>query len=379
MDTIRINTYHSTLKLLNNFILHDPENLMAEQFSPRKVRFSSDIEDRYPADKEDQYNVSTDGDKFNAELPRSDNRTEQNGQKTFDNNMLYHHTKLKRFSSNWLRNAKGGKNLDRRASFSINKRNESGIQRLEYELSNIKSRLFDNLQEYEDLKDSFPDKHFPPDWEPQAIRNLRSKVDRLNEKIEREKNKLKMKADDKEVAKMVESLLEHCGDENISDDSDPLKNFSLNEVVDDESQQRREIINDTRLIRKIDTIGHKQVVMVPEGLKTRQKKLFLAGEIPPRTHSERESSKAALHCALSRLPPLKKRVKARKFGKLLSDDDKKRTRDNIVVIPNRRRNANGRAFVHERQKEFVTFHKKRLHEMDVSFTRTAFESYTSTH
>ena len=339
---------------------------MMEQLSPRKVRFSSDTQDTYWTDKEAQYNASADGAIFEDELSRSDNRT--------NNNMLYQHTKLKRFSSNWLRNAKAGKSIDRRASFSINKRNESGIQRLQYELSNIKSRLFDNLQEYEDLKDSFPDKHFPPDWEPPAIRNLRSKVDRLNEKIQREKNKLKMKADDKEVAKMVESLLER-GDENISDDSDPLRNFSLNEVVDDESKQRRKIINDTRLIRKIETIGKKPVVSVPVELKTRQKKLFLAGEIPPRSHSERESSKAALHCALSRLPPLKKRVKARKFGKIPSDCDKNQIKENLVIVPNRRRIANGRAFVHERQKEFVTFHKKRLHDMDVNFTRTAFESF----
>lgn len=349
-----------------------PGDSMAEQISPRKVRFSIsfDTEDRYLGDKEDQYNTSVDGDLFT-----SDHDKNQNGKKTFDKNMLYHYTKLKRFSSTWLQNVKQGKNLDRKASFSVNKRNESGIQRLEYELSNLKSRLFDNLQEYEDLKDSFPEKHFPPDWEPPAIRNLRNKVDRLKEKIEREKNKLKVKADDKEVARMVESLFEHCGDENISDDSDPLKNFSLNKVIDDESQQRRKIINDTRLIRKIDTIGRKSVVKVPEELKTRQKKLFLAGEIPPRTDSERESSKAALHCALSRLPPLKKRVKARKFGKLSSDAERKHIRDNIVVIPSRRRIANGRAFVHERQKEFVTFHKTRLHEMNVSFARTAFESF----
>ena len=341
---------------------------MAEQISPRKVRFSIafDIEDRYLGNKEDQYNTSV-----GRNLFTSDHDKKKNGKKTFDKNMLYHHTKLKRFSSNWLQNAK----LERKASFSVNKRNESGIQRLEYELSNLKSRLFDNLQEYEDLKDSFPEKYFPPDWEPPAIRNLRNKVDRLKEKIEREKNKLKVKVDDKEVAKMVESLLEHCGDENISDDTDPLKNFSLNKVIDDESQQRRKIINDTRLIRKIDTIGRKSFTKVPEELKTRQKRLFLAGEIPPRADSERESSKAALHCALSRLPPLKKRIKARKFGKLSSDTEKKHIRDNIVVIPSRRRIANGRAFVHERQKEFVTFHKTRLHEMNVCFASTAFESF----
>ena len=337
-------------------------NSMVEQISPRKVRFSisSDIEDRRLEDKEDQYNMSMDEDLF----------TSDNDKKTLDTN---HYAKLKRFSSNWLQNAKQGKSLDRKASFSVNKRNESGIQRLEYELSSLKSRLFDNLQEYEDLKDSFPEKHFPSDWEPPAIRNLRNKVDRLKTKIEREKNKLKVKADDKEVTKMVESLLEHCGDENISDDSDPLKNFSLNEVVKDESHQRRKIINDTRLMIKIDAIGKKSLGKVPEELKTRQKKLFLAGEIPPRTGSERESSSAALHCALYRLPPLKKRVKARKFGRISSDTEKKR--DNIVVIPSRRRIANGRAFVHERQKEFVTFHKTRLHEMNVSFARTAFESF----
>ena len=350
--------------------------LMAEQLSPRKVRFSSDNQKKYLTDKLEnlQHNVSTEGGMSKEKRVQSDNPKEKKGRKTFDNNFLYHNAKLKHFSSNWIRNAKVGKSADRRASFSVNKRNESGIQRLEYELSNIKSRLFDNLQEYEDLKDSFPDKQFPPDWEPPAIRNLRSKVNRLNEKIEREKNKLKMKADDKEVEKMVESLLEHYGDENLSDDSDPLKNFSIQEVVVDESQERKKIINDTRLIRKINTIGKNPAVKVPEELKTRQKKLFLAGEVPPRTHSERESSKAALHCALSRLPPLKKRVKARKFGKFELDEDQK-IKENIVVIPNRRRIANGRAFVHERQKEFVTFHKQRLHEMDVSFTRTAFESF----
>ena len=348
---------------------------MAEQLSPRKVRFSSDIQDKYLAGEDLQYNVSTIGGMSKEKPAQSDNPLEQNGQKKLDNNFLYHHAKLKRFSSNWIQNAKAGKSVDRRASFSINKRNESGIQRLEYELSNIKSRLFDNLQEYEDLKDSFPGKQFPADWEPPAIRNLRSKVDRLNEKIQREKNKLKMKADDKDVAKMVESLIEHYGDENISDDSDPLKNFSLKEVIDDETQERKKIINDTRLIKKINTIGKKPAVIVPEELRTRQKKLFLAGEIPPRTHSERESSKAALHCALSRLPPLKRRVKARKFQKISLEDDKKKIKENIVLIPNRRRVANGRAFVHERQKEFVTFHKHRLHQMDVSFTRTAFESF----
>ena len=229
---------------------------MAEQLSPRKVRFPSAIQKKYLTEKLEnlEYNVSTEGEISKEERLRSENSQEKNGRKTFDNNFLYHNAKLKHFSSNWIRNAKVGKSADRsrRPSFSINKRNESGIQRLEYELSNIKSRLFDNLQEYEDLKDSFPDKQFPPDWEPPAIRNLRSKVNRLNEKIEREKNKLKMRADDKDVEKMVESLLEHYGDENVSDDSDPLKDFSLHEVLVDETQESKKIINDTRLIRKIN-------------------------------------------------------------------------------------------------------------------------------
>lgn len=343
---------------------------MAVQLSPRKVRFLSAFES---SQKKDEYYESTERNVFREQTDGSDNLATQNRKKSLDNNdMLYHHAKLKRFSSKWIQNAKGGQNLDRRAFFSMKKRNESGIQRLEYELSNLKSRLFDNLQEYEDLKDSFPEKNFPPNWEPPAIRNLRYKVQRLKEKIEREENKLKEKADDKEVTRMVESLLEHCGDENVSDDCDPLKEFSLTSVVDNKSQQTRKIINDTRLINKIDTIPKKTAVVVPQELKVRQKKLFVAGEIPPRTHSEREASKGALHCALSQLPPLKKRVKARKFGKLSSDDEKRR--ENVVVIPNKRRIANGRAFVHERQKEFVASHRKRLHEMDVSFTRTAFES-----
>ena len=342
---------------------------MTAQFPPRLVKFSSDVVEGFNDERGNRCNVTENKDTL-KELSQGVNVKEQNRQ-----NMLYHNAKLKCFSSNWLQNAKRAKNTENRASFSLSKRNESGIQRLEYELSNLKSRLFDHLQEYEDLKDSFPEKNFPADWEPPAIRNLRSKVARLKEKIERERKKIKMKSDDKEVTKMVESLLEHCGDENICDDSDPLKNFSLNEVKYDETQQQRKIINDTRLIRKINTIGREPVRVVPEELKTRQKKLFLAGEIPPRTNSECESSKAALHCALSRLPPLKKRVKARKFGKYTSDEEKKGIRENIVVIPNKRRIANGRAFVHERQKEFVAFHKKRLHDMDVTFTRTAFECF----
>lgn len=335
---------------------------MVEQFSARNLILSSDIKDVFPTEK---IGLSTKRGLSNDQPLRSVSPSEQ---KTFGKNMLYENAPLKRLSSNWLRASKARKLL------SIEKRNESGLQRLQYELSNLKSRLFDHLQEYEDLKDSFPDKDFPSDWEPQAIQNLRDKVDRLNAKIEKKKNKHKMKADDREVARMVESLLGDFANETSSDDrSDSLKNVFKNEMVNDGSHERRKIINGTKLIKKIDLVGKKRPVAVPESLKTKQKKLFLAGKSPPRTWSERDSSEAALHCALSRLPPLKKRVKARKFRIVSSDEDKNHKKENIVHIPNKLRIANGRAFVHERQKEFVTFHKKRLHEMDVRFTRTAFE------
>lgn len=294
----------------------------------------------------------------------------KNEQKHLNNRLLYN--QKRRFSSTTsLYNLNNNENKKRGAN-KTTRRYESGIQRLEYELSNLKSRLFDNLQEFEDLKDSFPDKNFPPEWEPPPIRHLRSKVSRLSERIKREKNKLKMKANDKEVKRMVESLLDQCGDENIDDDLDPLEQFTVTGIVKCNTElNKKKVSNDNMKFQKHALTGG-SFCKVPKELKTRQRKLFIAGDNPPRTPSEREASQAALHCALSRLPPISRRIKARKFGKISSNEEQERKK--FVLIPNKRRLVNGRAFVHERQKEFVSFHKKRLHQIDVTFSRTAFES-----
>ena len=245
-------------------------------------------------------------------------------------------------------------------------RTESGIQRLEYELSNLKSRLFDSIQEYEDLKDCFPDKKFPSTWEPPSIKNLRQKVARLSERIDKEKNKQRLKVKDVEVKRIVEKLLDHCvEDDSMEGDVDPFESFNVEETIRANNEmQKLAAVSRKNALRAAD--GTASSVKIPEQLKSRQRKLFIAGNHPPRSSSDREASQASLDCALSRLPTLSRRYRGRKFPK-------RSRQEKIVLIPNQRRVTNGRAFVHERQKEFTKSHEKTLYEMDVTFTRTAFE------
>ena len=368
---------------------------MATKVSPQKVRFISEKNDndenrlnndmfgnaitKLASNNNEYSKLDQEGsDIFNDSLAEQEQEKMEGGEKILNSSKSTLNNQKRRFSSTTSLYSINANENTRRVSIKTQgtRRNASGIQRLEYELSNLKSRLFDSLQEYEDFKDSFPDKHFPAEWEPPPVRDLRSKVDRLSMRIEREKNKLKMKANDKEVRKMVESILDQCDNDNDSDTNDnfdPLERFTVGEIINDEplseSCEGKEFsVNKSSRNFALARPFYK----VPDDLKTRQRRLFVAGAVPPRTLSEREASKAALHCALSRLPPIPRRIRSRKFCKM-SASEAEDERRKLTIVPNKRRLANGRAFVHERQKEFVSFHKKRFHEMDVTFTRTDFE------
>lgn len=370
---------------------------MAEKFSPRKVRFR-ETQDSYFSEENRHNEACLDEEMFGDTTISSatygeswrdvekervildahvkwDQKAEQDTLNSSDPRLLYN--QKRRFSSTTSLNRTNGSENKKKISTKTlpTKRRESGIQRLEYELSNLKSRLFDTLQEYEDFKDSFPGNNFPAEWEPQPVRDLRSKVSRLSKRVEREKNKLKLKANDEEIRKMIESLLDHCGDENFDDDLDPLEKFTVSKIVENNTSR----VNKKKLLKNNMEMQRKSfepglLCKVPEELKTRQRRLFRAGDIPPRAPSELEASQAALHCALSRLPPLSRRIGPRKFGRI-SPNEAPEERRKLVLIPNKRRLVNGRAFIHERQKEFISFHKSSFHRMDVSFVRTAFESF----
>ena len=369
---------------------------MTAKVSPQKVRFISqknhdNDETRLNNDmfgnaitklasNNDEYSKldQEDSDIFNDALAEQEQEKMEGDKKILNSSKSTLNNQKRRFSSTTSLYDVNGNENTRRTSIKTQgaRRNASGIQRLEYELSNLKSRLFDSLQEYEDFKDSFPDKHFPAEWEPPPVRDLRSKVDRLSMRIEREKYKLKMKRNDKEVRKMVESILDQCdNDSGTNDNFDPLERFTVGEIINDEPLNESCDGKESRVYKS----SRNSVLAcgapfwkVPDDLKTRQRRLFVAGAVPPRTLTEREASKAALHCALSRLPPIPLRIKSRKFCKM-SASEAEDERRKLVMVPNKRRLASGRAFVHERQKEFVSFHKKRFHEMDVTFTRTDFE------
>lgn len=369
---------------------------MATKLSARKVRFTSEKNDnnetrlnnvndmfgdaitKLISNNDDNSKVDQEGsDIYNSLTEQEQEKMEEGGERILNNSKsTVLNNQKRRFSSTTSLYGVNGNENTRRTSIKTQgtRRNASGIQRLEYELSNLKSHLFDSLQEYEDFKDSFPDKHFPAAWEPPPVRDLRSKVERLSMRIEREKNKLKMKANEKEVRKMVKSILDQCeNDSDTNDNFDPLERFTVAEIINDDTLNEsceEKLFSVNKLSANSTLTG--PFCKVPENLKIRQRRLFVAGTVPPRTPSEREASKAALHCALSRLPPIQRRIRSRKFGKISANEDENERRK-LVVVPNKRRLVNGRAFVHERQKEFVSFHKKIFYEMDVTFTRTDFE------
>lgn len=165
---------------------------------PRKERFSSVTGEIY---KRTLLSSCTEGSSFYVESSSvnscpSNNLTELKDEKNPQNVPLVCPDSQKLVGFNWQQEVR-----HHQVSHFLHEREEVGLNRLQHELFNLKHRLFDTLQEYEDIKDSFTQKHFPQDWEPPILKNLRDKVARLETRIDKERNKLNKKVDEKNEKK----------------------------------------------------------------------------------------------------------------------------------------------------------------------------------